>query len=155
MSKTACPPAHGCVMNKPVMLDAGPLGRLVHPKKNQDIKEWAVAIRKSGRQIIIPEIVDYEVRRNLILEQLDESLRRLDELKKQVSYAPLSTNVMLRAAYLWAEARKSGFPTADKHALDGDVILAAQAEQTGAIIATDNVAHLDRFAEAVDWRSIR
>jgi hypothetical protein len=66
---------------------------------------------------------------------------------------------MLLAAELWAEARKTGQPTADAKALDGDVILSAQArllsdETKEIIIATTNVAHLSRFITALDWQSI-
>jgi hypothetical protein len=38
--------------------------------------------------------------------------------------------------------------------LDGDVILAAQAQQVGAMVATENVAHLGLFVEAKSWRAI-
>ncbi|WP_343217810.1 hypothetical protein [Halotia branconii] len=66
---------------------------------------------------------------------------------------------MLLAAELWAEARKTGQPTADAKALDGDVILSAQARLLGSkvaevIVATTNVAHLARFITASDWQSI-
>ncbi len=66
---------------------------------------------------------------------------------------------MLLAAKLWAEARQTGQPTADAKALDGDVILSAQArllcdETTEVIIATTNVGHLSRFIPALDWQSI-
>jgi hypothetical protein len=34
------------------------------------------------------------------------------------------------------------------------VILAAQAEEAGGIVATDNVRHLSRFVDAREWRDI-
>ena len=102
----------------------------------------------------MPEIADYEVRRSLLLAGLSASVSRLDELNATLNYLPLNTTAMLRAAELWASARRQSRPTADRHALDGDVILAAQAEQAGAIIATDNVGHLARFADARSWREI-
>jgi hypothetical protein len=66
---------------------------------------------------------------------------------------------MLLAASIWAEARQTGQPTADPKALDGDVILSAQArlfcdETTQVIVAITNVAHLSRFITALDWQSI-
>jgi hypothetical protein len=66
---------------------------------------------------------------------------------------------MLLAAELWAEARKTGQPTADAKALDGDVILSAQSRllcngTTEVIVATTNIAHLSRFITALDWQTI-
>jgi len=66
---------------------------------------------------------------------------------------------MLLAAQLWAEARKRGQPTASADALDGDVILAAQALTSGfspqdIVVATTNVGHLSQFVEAALWTSI-
>jgi hypothetical protein len=45
-------------------------------------------------------------------------------------------------------------PTADDKELDGDVILAAQAEQAGALVAAENIGHLSRFVDAQAWRDI-
>jgi len=66
---------------------------------------------------------------------------------------------MLKAAEFWAEARKRGRPTADGKALDGDVILAAQAESVTrggdqGVVATTNVQHLGLFVEARLWTQI-
>lgn len=107
-----------------------------------------------GVEVIIPEIADYEVRRNLLLEGLTKSVERLDRLKGALIYQPLTKEVMLRAAEMWAEARRAGMPTADAKELDGDVILAAQAEQADAIVATENVGHLARFVDARAWRDV-
>ncbi len=137
-----------------VMLDTGPLGVLAHPRADREIVEWTENLALSGVSVIIPEITDYELRRNLLLEGLTRSIARLDQLKGLLMYAPLTTEVMLKAAELWAEARRRGQPTADPKELDGDVILAAQALQAGAVVATDNVGHLSLFVEAKSWREI-
>jgi len=92
---------------------------------------------ESGFQVILPEIADYEVRRNPLLEGLTKSVLRLDELKAVLAYLPLTTAVMLKAANFWADARKSGRPTADFKEVDSDAILAAQAWQAGGIVATE------------------
>jgi len=46
-------------------------------------------------------------------------------------------------------------PTADPKELDADVILAAQALESGGIVATENVGHLGRYVTAKSWREIR
>ncbi len=85
---------------------------------------------------------------------------RLDRLKQVLEYDPIRTETMLLAAQLWAKARQAGQPTADPKALDGDVILAAQARLfdkavgEAAVVATTNVAHLSRFVPAFDWQFI-
>lgn len=51
------------------------------------------------------------------------SIRRLDALKETLAYAPLTTETMLRAARLWAEARKQGRHTTSQERLDIYVVL--------------------------------
>ena len=53
----------------------------------------------------------------------------------------------------------SGTPTADVHALDIDVILAAQVLSSGmdlssTVVATSNVKHLSLFVPVAEWSSI-
>lgn len=74
-------------------------------------------------------------------------------------YAPITTDIMLSAAQLWADARNQGTPTADAKALDADVILAATAlaylsVDSEVTIATTNIRHLARFVSAATWRTI-
>ncbi|MCG3125778.1 MAG: hypothetical protein CHACPFDD_00605 [Phycisphaerae bacterium] len=109
---------------------------------------------QSDCDILLPEIADYELRRELIRAGKTKSVTRLDQIKEQLDYLPIDTPTMLRAANLWAEARRRGKATADKHALDGDVILAAQAQLATADIATDNVGHLDQFVKTRHWRDM-
>ena len=137
-----------------VMLDTGPLGKLAHPRPRPDIAAWHRRLRQTGSIVIIAEIADFEVRRNLLLAGLDAARDVLDELKASEIYQPITTPAMLRAAELWADARRRGRPTADPKELDGDVILAAQAIEAGAVVATENVSHLSRYVPAYHWSAI-
>jgi predicted nucleic acid-binding protein len=146
-------------MIEAVVLDAGPLGTLSHPRGHTDVLDWLNGLRRAGTTVILPEIADYEVRRELLLTRKTASLARLDQLKGILGYLPLTTEAMLQAASLWAEVRRRGRPTADRHALDADVILAAQAlivqdQGVSVVVATTNVAHLSRFVDARRWQDI-
>ncbi len=150
-----------------ILLDSGPLGLITHPKggmEAQDCQDWVRALPAAGHIALLPEIVDYEHRRELLLANLGDAIKRLDTLKASGAYLPVTENAYLQAAGFWAAARRRGLPTADRFALDADVILAAQAAtldpsewgQPGApvVIATTNVGHLARFADARLWRGI-
>ena len=146
-------------MAKVILLDAGPLGMVTHPRANRDIVAWLKGMLDSGATILVPEIADYEVRRELLRANKTTGVERLDKLKQTIGYLPISTQAMLLAAELWAQARNEGYPTADDKALDADVILAAQATSLDSIdddpiIATTNVGHLSRFAQADEWQNI-
>ena len=141
-----------------VLLDAGPLGMISNPNAsitNSACYQWMESLVLKGDEVLVPEIADYEVRRELLRAQKTQGLARLDILKNSLGYLPLTTLVMLKAAELWAQARNSGLPTADPKALDCDVILAAQALEKDGIVATENVGHLSRFVDARDWRDLQ
>jgi predicted nucleic acid-binding protein len=113
----------------------------------------------AGVEILVPEIADYEVRRELIRAGKSRGLARLDALGDRHQYLPVTTQAMRRAAELWAEARRRGRPTADASALDVDVILAAQASllletDDDVVVATTNVRHLAQFVPARRWQEI-
>jgi predicted nucleic acid-binding protein len=149
-------------MSRIVLLDSGPLGLAAHPQGNataQACQNWLAELSLRQYVAVIPEIADYEVRRELLRAGKTRSVRRLDQLQQLFIYLPITTTVMLKAAELWAEVRQAGLPTADPKALDGDVILAAQAwlaQNDGheVIVATSNVGHLARFIAAADWQTI-
>jgi len=146
-------------MSRIILLDAGPLGMVSHPRGNQAASEWLANLLWRGMAVYVPEIADYEVRRELLRANKSRGLQRLDETKDRLGYAPLTTDTMLRAAELWARARRTGRPTADDAALDADVILAAQAqmlveEGNEVIIATTNVRHLSPLVDARVWSAI-
>jgi hypothetical protein len=99
------------------------------------------------------------VRRKLLHLDKIGSNKRLDILKENIGCAEITDAVMIRAAELWAKARKAGTPTAGDKALDGDAILAAHADilnSSGfeAIVATENTGHLSRYVKSEKWENI-
>jgi predicted nucleic acid-binding protein len=145
-----------------VVLDAGPLGLVANPKgrpRAVQCRQWARDLLAAGLRVVVPEIADYEIRRELLRRGATASLQRLDQVKAGLEYDPITTAVMLRAAALWAAARRAGRPTAPPEALDGDCLLAAQALLAAGpgdvvTVATDNVGHLAQFVDARPWETI-
>jgi predicted nucleic acid-binding protein len=150
-----------------VLLDSGPLGLPSNPKQSAEAdacKAWLRDLIAEGHRALVPSITDYEVRRELRLYGRANGLRRLDYLIATHGFLSLTDAALRQAADFWAAARRQGLPTADRFALDADVILAAQAVRLNpsdwgrpgdsGVIATTNVGHLSRFADARLWRGI-
>lgn len=143
-----------------VLLDSGPVGLLTHPYNPPPVvacRRWVARLQAAGWRVILPEITDYEIRRELLLRGSRVGINHLDWLAGQLDYLALTTAAMRQAAEFWAAARKAGTPTAGPQELDGDVILAAQAITLGDpsfVVATANVGHLALFVPADLWQNI-
>jgi predicted nucleic acid-binding protein len=143
-----------------VLLDAGPIGLVSNPKRSpQSIAcaQWLQSLIVSGTRVVVPEIADYEVRRELLRANKVQGLSRLDALSSLLKYLPLTTEAMHQAAVFWAQACQQGQPTASDNTIDGDVILAAQAATmtlSDVVIATTNVGHWSRFVSVALWQNI-
>jgi predicted nucleic acid-binding protein len=144
-----------------ILLDSGPIGLVTNPKLSAEgvaCATWLQSMIAAGNRVIIPEIIDYEIRRELIRANKVNGLRRLEQLITLGEYLPITTAAMRQAALLWAQARQQGQPTAGDKTIDADVILAAQAMTlavSDVVIATTNVGHLSRFVKADLWQNIR
>jgi predicted nucleic acid-binding protein len=124
---------------------------------------WLQGVLARGDTVCIPEIADYELRRELLRAKPPGGgvgVIRLDALIGLVDYLPITTAIMRTAAELWARARSSGQRTAPDLALDGDVILAATVLDlesrvgAGPVIATTNVKHLATLVRAQLWSTL-
>ncbi|HBL11212.1 MAG TPA: hypothetical protein DD379_07360 [Cyanobacteria bacterium UBA11162] len=146
-------------MTRVILLDTGPLGQVTHPRMQPQIGEWLRVLKQNSIALRVPEIADYELRRELLRSGKQKSIERLNKLGESC-LIPLTPQTMQKAAELWAWVRNQGQPTASKDSLDGDVILIAQAimeitsfEQV--VVTTTNLNHLSRFSSKgitiLDW----
>ena len=146
-------------MNDVVLLDAGPLGMISHPRASAEVVAWLARLVAAGVEVLVPEISDYEVRRELLRAGSLRGVERLDELKQRLGFVPITSAAMLQAAAFWADARRRGQPTASDDSLDADVILAAQAatlRETAkdVVVASTNPRHISRFVPAEHWQDV-
>jgi predicted nucleic acid-binding protein len=148
------------LVSRVVFLDAGPLGLVTNPRRSPRstaCAQWLQSLVSDGTRVIVPEIADYEVRRELLRANKQKGIAQLDGLVDLLEYLPITTAAMRQAAVFWAEARQRGQPTAGDKTIDSDMILAAQGVMLGVsdiVIATTNVGHLTRFVPADLWQNI-
>lgn len=145
-------------MSRLLLLDAGPLGMVATPRQSGEFGAWYVNATESADIVVVPEISDYEVRRELIRARLELSVARLNAVRSAARFEPITSGIMLLAAQLWAEARNRGQPTAASDRLDADAILAATAvslqREGQVVVVTLNVGHLSQFVDARHWSDI-
>ncbi len=147
-------------MSRFILLDTGPLGQIARRRPDPSVVLWTRQLNAGGARLAIPDICDYELPREFVRARLMGSLQALDSLAIVFDYLPIDTATMRLAAQLWARVRQQGKPTADPKELDGDVILAAQAQLLidaghDVVVATSNVGHLSRVAPAQLWNTIQ
>lgn len=151
-------------MSRILFLDSGPLGLLTHPQRSAEViavTEWLSRCLFGGSRVIVPAIVYYELKRELLRANKSLSAGRLDAFVNAAPgrYLPLSDEALRLAAELWADARQKGRPTAESKAFDIDVLIAAQVLSFGAassemVVATTNPKHLSQFTTARHWNEI-
>jgi predicted nucleic acid-binding protein len=146
-------PLSNCVVNR--MPDAGePLS------PSQACRLWLTECENRGATVLVPAIAYYEVLREIERREATAQRQRLQTYCFAPGrFIPLATAHLESAARLWAQARKTGTPTASDNALDGDTILCAQVlslnlPDTQYVVATTNPKHLGQFVRVEEWQNI-
>ena len=109
-----------------IILDSAPLGHICNSRNRNDYKKLKDFVKSLSFSICVPEIIDYELRRNLELEGLRKSVNLLSQFQRRDQILRLESQDLIEAAELWAWCRRRGKPTTENRGLDIDVILVAQ-----------------------------
>jgi predicted nucleic acid-binding protein len=92
-----------------VALDSSPLGLVTQKTGKSPVgdacRAWMENLLVQGVRVYVPEVADYEVRRELVRAGKINSVRELDRLKSALNFLPISSAAMLLAADLWATSR--------------------------------------------------
>lgn len=130
-----------------------------NPRGTGAFPDWYRSLTATDVVVVVPEVADYEVRRELILARLELSLARLAAVRAAARFEPITSEIMLAAARIWAEAKShraahggegaTGWrrhpPRHRSNARKGRAVM----------IATTNVRYLAQFADARLWSEIR
>jgi predicted nucleic acid-binding protein len=142
-------------------LDSGPLGLITQPQRSHEviaITDWLKNCLGAGARVLVPAIVFYEIKRELLRANKAIGIARLDAFVNAAPdrYVPLTDDALRFAAELWAQSRRTGRPTADAMTLDINVLLAAQTLRVAGspVVATTNPKHLSQFVPALHWAEI-
>lgn len=150
-------------MSRYLLLDSGPLGLVTQPRLSPEVvamNQWLIDCLSSRDAVLVPAIIYYELRRELLRARKAAGLARLDAFVQSDPnrYLALTDEALRLAAELWAAARQQGRPTASAPDLDIDVILAAQALALGdgaeVIVVTTNTRHRGQFVDARLWNDV-
>jgi len=76
-------------MSRHILLDSSPMGLLSNPARTADviaITQWSVSCIAAGHFLYVPEVIDYELRRELLRAGKNKGVARLDSFKATSRY---------------------------------------------------------------------
>ena len=109
---------------------------------NDKINDQIDVLTNKGHTLIIPPVVDYEIRRGLLAKNYLKKLRKLELLEKFVSVGEFELEVWRKSAEIYAVLSKQGKPIGKT--FDGDVFIAAYCVINGYTLITNNKQHFER-----------
>jgi tRNA(fMet)-specific endonuclease VapC len=117
--------------------------------KNPQVLEVAARYLGEYERFAFSAITLYEILRGLRASRAAGALNEFVGLADSSDVLPITTDVLKRAADLWAEARHGGHPQND-----ADLIIAATAMEAGRVLVTGNAAHFAwiQGLRLADWR---
>ncbi len=93
------------------------------------------------------DVVDYEIRRYLVLKDAKRQLARYEELSRDWLPVSLTRDDWRAAAKLWAELHRAGRSIEDR-----DLLITISALKEQAVLVTNNTRHFEGLGiSLVDW----
>lgn len=130
-----------------LLFDTDVLSEIIKGRSPQILASASQYLAKH-RRLAFSEITFYEIVRGMRSKRAERQLTAFLQTVETSEVFPISRQVLLRAAELWSDARRGGYPKND-----ADLIIAATAIEAGRSLATGNVKHFSWIPglRLVDW----
>ena len=105
---------------------------------------------KEGHQLVIPKVVDYEIKRGLDAKKMYRRMREYLIFCQYHDIQPISNEVWERAVNVYAWLSQKGKPIGD-----GDTLIAAFCLTNNFTLVTDNIRHFENVdgLNIVNWKN--
>jgi predicted nucleic acid-binding protein len=142
-------------MTYAILLDSGPLGKMVHQERTyiEPTRLLEKFAKDNGISLLIPEIIEMELKKELVNRGFVKSIRKLNKFGQQDRIIKLTQDDRLLAKEIENNLRKEG-KSISKEIPSNDGILAAQAinlkisqEYEKVIILTENIKHITKLVK--------
>jgi len=118
-------------------------------KKDEIVIFNADNATNDGHELVIPPIVDYEIRRGLLAKRMDKKLREYLVFRQSVSTGVINEAVWLKAADIYAKLNQNG-----KNIDDADILIASFCIVNDCTLVTNNTRHFGWIdgITLIDWK---
>jgi tRNA(fMet)-specific endonuclease VapC len=119
----------------PTLLDTDLLSEVIKQRNSTVVAHAAQYLAQFG-QFAFSSVTRYEIQRGYLSVGATTAITRFETLCQHSSVLAVSDSILDRAAQLWADAFRGGFPQGD-----ADLMIAATAMEHGLSLATGNIPH--------------
>lgn len=121
------------------LLDTDTLSELLK-QRNSNVRRHALEYLRDCGPIAFSAVTRFEILRGLKQKRATRQLAQFAEFCDDSLVIPLSEAIFDRAADLWVEAYRNGYPRND-----ADVLIAATAIESGRELVSGNLSHYSRI----------
>lgn len=131
------------------LLDTDTLSEVMKGR-DLSVQQWARQYLQAHRRFRFSILTRYEILRGLKAKQAIAQIARFEQRCRTSHVLPLTDEIIVRAADLYAHLHKQG-----QLISDADILIAATALVHGLVLITENAAHLSRVPDLTveSWRA--
>ena len=129
-------------MTRSLVIDTSVFSEVL--RNNPFVNKKLLDEMSADARVLMSAVVYYEIKRGLLKRDTRRMMEHFEAIIAPLPWIDMTRSDWDEAARLWAKSQRTGLPRED-----ADLLIAAQANQRGAVVVTDNVDHFKNTAN--EW----